>query len=140
MKVKELMVKDVLTCAKDDPILNVAKKMIDHDIGMLIVIEDNLSKKPIGVLSDRDILSRVLIQKKDPYKISADQVATKKIISISPDSSLDEAISLMRKNKIKRLIVIDNLGNLVGIISKSDIIKQFLEIRKQLVDLASFEV
>lgn len=140
MKVKELMVKDVLTCAKDDPILDVAKKMIDHDVGMLIVIEDNLSKKPIGVLSDRDILNKVLIQKKDPSKIPADQVATKKIISISPDLTLDKAVELMKKNKIKRLIVIDELGNLVGIISKSDIIKQFLEIRKQLVDLSTFEV
>lgn len=136
MKVKELMVKDVLVCSKDDPILDVAKKMIDHDVGMLIVVEDNLSKKPFGVLSDRDILNKILINKKDPSKTTAGQICTKSIISITPDSILEKAVELMKKNKIKRLVVIDDLGNLAGIISKSDIIKQFLEIRKQLVDIS----
>ncbi|MEK6861205.1 MAG: CBS domain-containing protein [Nanoarchaeota archaeon] len=140
MKVKELMIKNVLTCAKDDSIINVAKKMVDHNVGMLVVIEDNLSKKPIGVLSDRDIISKIVVNKKDPSKITADQISTKKIISVTPELFLDKAVETMNKNKIKRLIVIDDLGNLVGIISKADIIKQFLEIRKQLVDLATFEI
>jgi len=136
MKVKELMIKNVFTCAKDDPILDVAKKMIDHDLGMLIVVEDNLSKKPIGVLSDRDIINRVMIKKLDSNKTTAGQVCTKKIISINPESAVNDAVDVMKKNNIKRLVVLDDYGNLVGIISKDDFIKQFLEIRKKLVDIA----
>ncbi len=140
MKVKELMVKDVLTCARDDPVFNVAKKMIDQDIGMLVVVEDHLSKKPVGVISDHDIMSKVLLKKLEPSKTTAGQIATKGIIAILPDATIEKAVDMMKKNDVKRLVVMDDLGYLVGILSRSDIIKQFLEIRKQLVDLSGFEL
>ena len=140
MKVKELMVKDVLTCAQDDPVMSVAKKMTDQGIGLLVVVEDNLSKHPVGVITDQDLISKVLIKKLDPNKTTVNQVATKNIISISPTATIGDAVVMMKKNQIKRLVVLDDLGALVGIISRSDIIQQFLEVRKQLVDLSTFEI
>ena len=137
MKVKDLMTRDVLTCAADDPIVNVARKMIEQDRGLLVVIEDNLSKKPIGVLSDRDLINRVLIKKLDPQKTTADQIATKKMISIDPNAALVDATAIMKKSKVKRVVVLDDMGNLVGLLSQSDIIKQFLAIKDQLADLSA---
>lgn len=139
MKVKELMIKDVLTCAEEDTIIQTAKRMSDQDVGMLIVVEDNLSKKPTGVISDRDILNKVTLKKLDPAKTKVKDICTKRIISITPDTELNKAVEIMNKNKIKRLVILDSLGNLVGIISKSDLIKQFSDIKKQLMDF-SFDV
>lgn len=140
MKVRELMVKSVLTCAKDDPVASVAKKMTTQNVGLLVVVEDNLSKRPVGVVTDQDLISKVLIKGLNAEKTIVDKVTTKKIMSISPNANVEDAVSIMKKNDIKRVIVLDDLGNLVGIISRSDIIKQFLEIRKQLVDISNFEV
>ena len=137
MKVKDLMTRTVFTCAAEDPVLTVAKKMMDQDIGMLVVIDDNLSKKPIGVISDRDILNRVLLKKLDPAKVTAEEIATKKIISVIETATINEATALMKKNKIKKLVVLDSLGNLQGIISQSDVVKQFISISEQLADLSS---
>jgi len=137
MKVKELMTKEVFTCAADDPVLSVAKKMMDQDVGMLVVVDDNLSKRPIGVLSDRDILNRVLLKKNDPGKMTAEEIATKKLITIQETASITEATALMKRSKVKKLVVLDAMGNLTGIISQSDIVKQFVAISEQLADLTA---
>ncbi len=137
MKVRDLMTKEVFICAAEDPVINVVKKMMDQDIGMLVVVEDNLSKKPIGVVSDRDILSRVVLKKADAAKITAEQISTKKLISIAETASINEATILMKKNKVKKLVVLDTMDNLVGIISQSDVVKQFISISEQLADLSA---
>ncbi len=137
MKIKDLMTREVFTCAAEDPVISVVKKMIDQDIGMLVVVEDNLSKKPIGILSDRDILNRIVLKKADAAKITAEQIATKKIISIVETASINEATTLMKKNKVKKLVVLDSMDNLVGIISQSDVVKQFISISEQLADLSA---
>lgn len=136
MKVREMMTKNVITCASEDPCGTVAKKMIEQDLGLLIVVEDNLTKRPIGVISDRDIISRILLKKADPNQVTAGEIATKKLISIKESSTVGEAATMMRKCKVKRLVVIDDTGMLVGILSQSDFIKEFLAIKDQLVDLA----
>ncbi len=137
MKVKDLMTKTVFTCAAEDPVIAVAKKMMDQDIGMLVVVEDNLSKKPMGVISDRDILSRVVLKKIDPAKITAEEIATKKIIAIAETATINEATALMKRNKVKKLVVIDDRDNLQGILSQSDVVKQFISISEQLADLSA---
>ena len=138
MRVKDLMVRDVLTCAKDDPVLAAAKKMLDHNVGMLVVVEDHLSKKPMGVVSDRDLLDRALVKKIKVDSTAVEKVMSKKLISVGPQESMEKAVELMKKNGIKRLVVIDDLGALVGILSKEDVIRQILDIRRQLLDMPSF--
>lgn len=130
------MIKQVLTCAQDDPVIFVAQKMIDHDVGLLVVVEDNLSKHPVGVITDRDLIERVVLKKLDPSKTVAGSLMTKKVVSVQPEASIAIAADLMKKNKLKRLIVVDSLGNLAGIISNSDFLKHFLDIRKQLLDFS----
>lgn len=137
MKVKDLMTQTVFTCAAEDPVLAVAKKMMDQDVGMLVVVDDNLSKKPIGVISDRDILSRVVLKKIDPAKITAEEIATKRIITIAETATINEATALMKKNKIRKLVVVDAMDNLQGILSQSDVVKQFISISEQLADLSA---
>ena len=136
MQVKEVMSKNVICCTKEETVLEIAKRLMKYDIGMLVVIEDTLSKTPVGVVTDRDILNRVVIKDLDTQKTKISEILTKNIISIGVNESLATAVDKMKKNKVKKLVVLDESGELAGILSNSDIIKQFLEIRQKLVDLS----
>lgn len=136
MQVKEVMSRNVVTCTKEESVLDITKRLLKYNIGMLVVVEDNISKIPIGVVTDRDVLNRVVIKGLDPKKTKVGDVLTENIISIGMKEHLATAVDKMKKNKVKRLIVLDEAGSLVGIISNSDIIRQFLEIRQQLLDLS----
>ena len=136
MQVKEVMSRNVVTCTKEESVLDITKRLLKYNIGMLVVVEDNISKIPIGVVTDRDVLNRVVLKGLDPKKTKVGDILTENIISIGMKEHLATAVDKMKKNKVKRLVVLDEAGSLVGIISNSDIIKQFLEIRQQLLDLS----
>ncbi|MEK6839821.1 MAG: CBS domain-containing protein [Nanoarchaeota archaeon] len=136
MQVKEVMSKNVVTCTSEETVSEITKRLMKYDIGMLVVVEDTISKMPIGVVTDRDVLNRVLLKNLNAEKTSVANILTKSIISINVNESLAHAVETMRKNKVKRLVVLDESKMLVGIISNSDIIKQFLEIRQKLLDLS----
>ncbi len=136
MQVKEVMSKNVITCTKDETVIEIAKRLMKYDIGMLVVVEDTLSKIPVGVVTDRDVLNRVVIKNIDPQTTKVSEILTKNIITIGINDSLTTAVDRMKKNKVKRLVAIDENGYLVGIVSNSDVIKQFLEIKQKLLDLS----
>ncbi len=130
------MKKDVLTITPGEPVAAAASLMIKNDIGMLIVVEDAINKIPVGVISDRDIISRLVLKDKDPAKTTIEEIMTPKIFSIAPNENLSKALQTMKKNNIKRLIVLDPVNQeLAGIISNSDIIKQLIAMQRKLVDL-----
>ena len=137
MKVKEVMSKNVITCTKDELVIDAVKRMLSYDIGLLVVVEDNLSKHVVGVLSDRDVLTRLVVKGLDPEKIKVGKVMTEKVASARPDESMNVAADRMKKEKVKRLVVYDESGILAGIVSNSDVMKEFAEIRKRLLDLTA---
>lgn len=77
------------------------------------------------------------MKKIDPAKITAEEIATKRIITIAETATINEATALMKKNKIRKLVVVDAMDNLRGILSQSDVVKQFISISEQLADLSA---
>lgn len=116
MKLKELMNQQVITIDKTATIIDAAKKMQEFDIGFLPVI---FEKQVVGVLTDRDLVLRGLTNH-DP---KIESVMTKDLITIPSDCSIEEALILMRKQKIKRILV-EEEKRLVGIISISDFLRK----------------
>ncbi len=135
MKVKEVMTRNVITCIPEETVKDIAARMGKHDLGMLVVVEDNYSKILQGVVTDRDILRRVIGKDLDARRARVEDIMTKKIVSVFPNDSLTDAVRLMKVNGVKRLVVTDEANQLIGIISNSDIVKEFMEIRKKMVDL-----
>ena len=151
-KVKDYMSKNVIFCSPDDTIFDVAKKLSELDISGMPVVEEG---KVVGMISVSDIVKYMSIEikvegpiahgtlgmllhliqnqlkiKKELEKIGKTKVReimTKKVISINPEASLFEAASLLKKYDITRLPVIES-GKLVGIISKSDLVRALVEI------------
>ncbi len=136
MKVKELMIKDVFVVTGDDTVFDAASIMIKYDVGLLVVVEDTITKRPTGIISDRDIIVEVVMKNLNPTKTHVKDVMNKEIIATSSNEELSKAIDKMKKNKVKRLPVIDDGGNLTGIISYSDVVKKFAEFKKKLVEFA----
>jgi len=115
--VKDLMSRKVNKIEEYKTVYHAARKMAEERRGYVIVMKKD---KPIGILTDSDILEKVISKSKDPKKVKVKEVMSTPLITISPDDEIVEASRLMRKNLIKRIPVVKN-GKLVGIITDGDI-------------------
>lgn len=118
MKVKEAMHKGAEWIAPDTPVGDIARKMRDLDIGALPVGE---ADKLIGIVTDRDIVCRGLVNGKDPGKLTARDVMTGPIVWCMDDEDLDDAARIMESKRIRRLPVIDRNKRMVGMLSLGDV-------------------
>lgn len=111
------MVQNVKIAHTEDTVLKAAEIMNRHEIGCIIITED---EKPVGILTERDILKRVVFKRKDPAKTELNEVMSKPIIAVKPHRTITHAIKLMIKRNVKKLAVI-NAGHLVGVLSLTDL-------------------
>ncbi|MEM0015729.1 MAG: CBS domain-containing protein [Saccharolobus sp.] len=114
--VKEYMKNNVIVVDKNTTLRDVAKIMTENNVGSVIVVDNG---KPIGIITERDIV-RAIGRNKD-LNNKAEEIMTSSLITIKEDSPITGALSLMRSYNIRHLPVIDNEGNLKGIISIRDI-------------------
>jgi CBS domain-containing protein len=129
--VKEAMRVKPLVCKPEDTIKDVAEKMRDRRVGSSIVVGNN---KPIGIITERDVLRKVVAEGKNANRVLVKEIMTTPIIGIDPYITLENAMRVMNKYNIRRLPVIEN-GKLVGIITEKDIFlisPALMEIRREL--------
>jgi CBS domain-containing protein len=123
--------RDVMTggaecIGEDDSVLDAAKRLAELNVGaMPICGSDNRLK---GMLSDRDIVTKVLAQGKDPASTKAGELGEGKPVTIGADDSVDEALHTMAEHKVRRLPVIDG-HDLIGIVSQADLARSIDEER-----------
>jgi CBS domain-containing protein len=120
MKVKEAMTAGAECIGESESVSRAAEKMAQLDVGSLPICgEDNRLK---GMLSDRDIVVKVVARGKDPATVTAGSLAQGKPVTIGADDSLEEALRTMSEHQVRRLPVIDG-HDLVGMLSQSDLAK-----------------
>ncbi len=119
IKVEDIMVRNVIKAHPKMTILEAAKLMAAENVGALPVIDDQ--GKLIGMLSERDIVRRVVALEKDPTSTLVEEVMTPKPITVKPDYTLADALRIMAQLRVRHLPVVDDRGNLIGIISIRDI-------------------
>lgn len=113
---REIMTTDCSTVTLKDNVYEVAVKMKKEDTGFIPVVE---GRKLIGVITDRDLVLRGYAEKREG-SASVEQVMSDRVVSVSPDTTVDEAAKLMAKEQIRRLPVVEN-GELAGIVSIGDL-------------------
>jgi len=131
LKVEDAMVKEVITIDEKSMIKEAADVMNRFEIGCLIVTKN---RKAVGILTERDLLTRVVSQTKNPRKTKVETVMSKPLIVVEPDMDLEEAAKLMFKLKIKKLPVVEN-GRLIGLVTLTDLARfqpQMIRILKKL--------
>ena len=125
------MVKEVITIDEKSTIKEAADVMNRFEIGCLIVTKN---RKAVGILTERDLLTRVVSETKNPRKTKVETVMSKPLIVVEPDMDLEEAAKLMFKLKIKKLPVVES-GRLMGLVTLTDLARfqpQMIRILKKL--------
>ena len=117
MRAKDVMVKEVVKVNSCTLVDNAVKMMNKNNIGCLIV-EDNGEAR--GIVTQRDLLEKVLEKAKDPRKLAVSDIMTKKLVVGNPEMEIHEAARLMFKRKIKKLPIVEN-GKLIGLITLTNI-------------------
>ena len=105
---------NLVTISPSEPVSSLTYRMVEEDIGAVIVVD---KKRPIGIITEKDILDRVVVPGEDVYTTRADEVMSEPVISIEASSPLEEALELMRENGIRRLAVVED-GVLVGLVTE----------------------
>lgn len=117
MKIKELMIKNIVTVPSNLQVHKAVKLMNRNKIGCLVVVDDS---QTTGILTKRDILEKVVEKRKDPQKAKISEIMTENVIVGIPDMELADAANLMFEKKVKKLPVVDD-GQLVGLVTLTDI-------------------
>jgi CBS domain-containing protein len=95
--------------------------MKSEDVGALPVVEAEGSKRLVGMVTDRDITIRVVVEQKDPQSVKVRDVASTDLVTVDPQQDLDQALRLMAQHQVRRLPVVEEGGRLVGIVAQADV-------------------
>jgi CBS domain-containing protein len=131
LKVEDIMVKEVITVDEGSNVKEAADVMNKFEIGCLIVTKNG---KAVGILTERDLLKRVVGEAKNPKKLKVSAIMSKPIVVVEPEMDLEEAAKLMFKMKIKKLPVVEG-GQLKGLVTLTDLARfqpQMIRILKKL--------
>ena len=115
--VRDAMTGDPRSIGQSASVVEAALLMREEDIGSLPITDD---EKLVGMITDRDITTRVVAEAADPKMTSVGDVYSRDLISVEPDNDLEEAVQLMARHQVRRLPVVEN-GSLVGIVAQADI-------------------
>lgn len=118
--VRELMSQDVTTVAPDATVMDAAKLIKEKDVGPLPVVENG---RLVGIVTDRDIVVRVLAEGRDPGSTPVRDAASEDLVTISADQELDEALRLLAEHQVRRLPVVEG-DRLLGIIAQADVARE----------------
>ncbi len=136
MKVRDVMVREVVTVDENSSVKEAVDIMNEFQIGSLIVLEKGKAK---GIVTERDFLRRVIAEGKNVMNVKVKEIMTTPLIVVAPTTDLEQAVRLMFKDKIKKLAVVDT-NKLVGIVTLTDIARVHPSIMRMLKKLATTEV
>ena len=136
MLVKDVMTSPVITIDENGFVLEASKLMAENDLGCIIVT--GKEEKPLGILTEKDLVVRVLAKNAQASKIRVKDVMTSPLMTIEPDTTLSEAARKMSRLNIRRFGVLYK-GNLVGILSSKDILAVTPELLELIQEKALLE-
>ena len=121
MKIKDIMTKEIACVDTKSSAADAATKMKDQNTGTVIVVDGSSVK---GIVTDRQITTRAVADQKDPRNTSVMDIMTKDIVGCSENDDLFDALKTMGENKVRRLPVVNDSAQLVGIVSVADIARE----------------
>jgi CBS domain-containing protein len=119
--IRDVMTSNPCTIDAEKSVAYAAKMMRDEDVGLAPIVEDD---KLIGMLTDRDIAIRVVAEGKDPGQVKVRDVASSQLVTIDPQQDLDEGLRIMAKHQVRRLPVVEEDGQLVGVVAQADVARE----------------
>lgn len=118
-KISEVMTARPRAVEPDTSVREVARLMESEDVGSLPVVEEGV--RLVGVVTDRDIALRVVAAGRDPEATQVGEIASRDVVTLTPDDDLDDALELMARAKVRRLPIVVREDELVGVLSQADV-------------------
>lgn len=142
MQVREIMTKNPACCVPQASLQEVAKMMVENDCGCIPVVGNWETLQPLGAITDRDITVRVLAEEKNPLDLKAEDIMTSDIITVAPETSVDECYKTMADHQIRRVLVVDENNTCCGIVAQADVaqhgsVNQTAKVVKEISDATS---
>ena len=119
-KAKDIMTRHPQTVTADATVQQAAQLMKSEDTGVLPVVESQGSRRPVGVVTDRDIVVRVVAEGRAMATVR--EAMTPSVRTAKADDSLNDVMELMASEQVRRVPIVDDAGELVGIISQADLV------------------
>jgi CBS domain-containing protein len=119
---RDVMTKNPACCTGTMTLDQVAKLMVQNDCGEIPVVDS--TDRPIGVITDRDIVCRVVAEGKNPIGHTVQEAMTRPVVTVSADTPIDRVVAMMEEHQIRRVPVVDGDGCCAGIIAQADVARQ----------------
>ena len=120
-KCSDIMTEDLVYAMPGDTVSEVAQLMKNEDIGPVLIVDSDDSKTLVGIVTDRDLVLKVIAEGLDPQTTRVEEVMSKKLVTCRADDDVDVAIKAMAQFQLRRIPVVDDNMELVGIISQADV-------------------
>jgi len=120
-KCNELMTKDPVCCLPDTTVADAARLMKRENIGPIPVIENEQTRKLVGIVTDRDLALKIVAEARDPTSTRVEDVMTRKVVTCRAEDDLQKALDAMSEHQLRRIPVVDNDNRILGIISQADV-------------------
>jgi CBS domain-containing protein len=120
-KCSDLMTKDLICCTPSDTVRSAAQSMKAEDVGAMPVIDSHEKRRLIGIVTDRDLVLKVLAAGMDPAKSTIENVMSRNIVVCQIDDDWQIALDAMAKHQLRRIPVVDGEGRIAGIIAQADV-------------------
>jgi len=121
MQVREIMTPNPICCTPTTSLRNVAKAMVQHDCGEIPVVESLDDGTLVGVVTDRDIVCRLVAEGKNPLEATAESCMSSPVVVVWESTQVEDCAHLMEENQIRRVPVVDGGGACCGIVAQADI-------------------
>jgi len=120
-KCNEVMTKSPICCLPGDLVSQAANLMKSEHIGSIPVIENEETKKMIGIVTDRDLALRIIAEGLDAKSTKVETVMTRKVVTCHAEDDLQKALDAMAENQLRRIPIVDDDNKIVGIIAQADV-------------------
>ena len=130
MKAQEIMSRNPSFVTPETGLEEAAKLMKTENVGIVPVVESTDSRKLVGVVTDRDIAIRVVAEGRDSANTSVGHIMSANVKTCRPDDSVDDVMDVMGKEQVRRVPIVDDRGNLVGIVAQADVVLEAKDNKK----------
>jgi CBS domain-containing protein len=120
-KCDEVMTKTPVCCLPNDMVAKAAGLMKSENVGSIPVIENEQTKKLVGIVTDRDLALKIVAEERDAKSTPVEAVMTRKVVTCLPGDDLQKALDAMAEHQLRRIPVVDHDNKILGIIAQADV-------------------
>ena len=122
-RLRDFATATVVVAEPDTTALIAAQLMRKHHVGALVVVDAQEKSRPVGIVTDRDLVLALMAEGLDADVFTVGDIMSAQLVLASPDMDAMDAVQLMRNQRLRRLVLVDDVGRLVGIVTMEDVLE-----------------